>query len=58
MITSAAAAEGEHPIDVHYRRLKSDMTWVDRFQTSSNDQRLRQNTHGSTHTTYNLDLWT
>ena len=52
-----AAPAGEHPIDTHYRSLKADMAHLDRSgeEFKRLDQFL-QNTHGSTHTSYQLEL--
>lgn len=57
----SAPSEGEHPIDAHYKKLKTNLTLVDR--SSADFKRVSdyiQNTHGHTHTTYVLelvDLW-
>eukprot|EP00760_Papus_ankaliazontas_P030366 PhM_4_TR4793/c0_g1_i1/m.47729/K10798/PARP; poly [ADP-ribose] polymerase len=54
-------AQGEHPIDVQYKKLKTDLRWVPRddpvFKTIN---AYLLNTHAPTHTTYTLelqDLW-
>jgi poly [ADP-ribose] polymerase 1 len=60
-MVSSSSCEGEHPIDAHYKKLKANLTLVDR--TSADFKRVNdyiQNTHGHTHTTYSLelvDLW-
>jgi hypothetical protein len=60
MISSASGdSDGatQHPIDKHYQSLKADMSLLD--SKSEEFRRLDaylQNTHGSTHTTYSLEL--
>lgn len=60
-MVSSPSVEGEHPIDAHYKKLKTNLTVVEK--TSADFMRVNdyiQNTHGHTHTTYSLelvDLW-
>lgn len=57
----STTGSGEHPIDAHYKKLKTRLSLVDRNSEEFNRiETYMRNTHGHTHTTYSLelvDLW-